>query len=80
MEYENYANCTRPTLNRSVSFLARYWISAQMQDKTKKRLKKYGKVKIDEGKYESEVYPVAREAFKALSVLLGDKPFFLGDR
>jgi hypothetical protein len=51
-----------------------------MQVKAKKRLKKYGRVKVEEGKYESEVYSVAREAFKALSVLLGDKPFFFGDK
>ena len=51
-----------------------------MQEQAKKRLKKYGNIQIEEGKYESEVYAVAREAYRALSVLLGDKPFFFGDK
>ncbi|EGF81828.1 hypothetical protein BATDEDRAFT_23480 [Batrachochytrium dendrobatidis JAM81] len=78
IESENYKKSTHPTLFENLSFFGRYSIPSQLKEKTKIRLQGYRMICID-GEMVPEIYVVARESYRALSIKLGDKKYFYGD-
>ncbi|KAJ3405863.1 hypothetical protein HDV05_006299 [Chytridiales sp. JEL 0842] len=79
LESENYHKSTLPTLSKSLSWIKRYYIPTQLQERAKQRLKSYRFSKGPDGKPLNEVYKVARDCYKALATKLGDQPYFFGE-
>ncbi|KAI9202560.1 uncharacterized protein BJ171DRAFT_177122 [Polychytrium aggregatum] len=79
LESENFVKSTRPKFSKALGFISRYYVPNQLREKARFRLKGTRTIESD-GKEVPEVYLEARDIYKELAKMLGDKPFFFGDR
>ncbi|KAJ3182277.1 metaxin 1 [Gaertneriomyces sp. JEL0708] len=80
MEHANFAKSTRPTLSKSLRGWAGLRVPTQLQKKAEQRLRAYRPVRQPDGTKSTTVYEMARDCYRDLALLLGDKPFmFPGD-
>ncbi|KAI8914176.1 hypothetical protein EDD86DRAFT_198657 [Gorgonomyces haynaldii] len=79
MEEQNFTKNIHPAVSKSLNVVSARFTPSLMQQQARERLQKYRLVEQD-GKWIPECYLLAKEAIKSLSLKLGDKDFFWGDK